>query len=352
MKAIILAGGGGTRLWPVSRSLNPKQIVAVLGDRTLLRATFDRLLKGFEAGDILVSTSRDHRDSVAAQLPELPPENIVAEPCRRDTAAAIGLALTRIVAADPEAMFVTINSDAYVADVRSYHRTIRLAERASRRTGRTVLVGISPTYPETGYGYIKMGRPLENGAVREVAQFAEKPDARTARRYLASGAYLWNPSLIVGRASGFLELFAHHLPAHARQLGRIAAAGDDEAAAARHFSRIPAVSVDYGILEKEKNLAVLPADFGWADVGNWRAVKEILAADPDANVVKGLHVGVDSNNNLIYSMSGKLVATAGVSDMVIVETADALLVCPQDRAHDVKKIVAEMKAKPKLRKYL
>ncbi|MBI4458421.1 mannose-1-phosphate guanylyltransferase [Candidatus Uhrbacteria bacterium] len=359
MKAIILAGGGGTRLWPVSRSIRPKQVVSVIGSTTLLAATFARLRKGFAAKDILVSTSEENREAVRVALPALPPANLIAEPCRRETAAAIGFALAHIARRAPDETFVTINADAYVRDVPAYHRAIRAAEAAVlAKPDRTALVGIEPTYPETGYGYMKIGRRLRlagAGEAYEVERFVEKPDLVTAARYFQEGGYLWNPTLVVGKVRHFLGLYDKHLPEHAARLKAIAAAlgrPGAEQVIRRQFSRIPPVSIDYGILEKESGLMAVKAEFGWADVGNWRTVREILARKPDDNVVRGLHVGVDSNRNLIVSSSGKLVATAGVSDMVIVETADAILVCPQDRAHDVKKLVATIKGKRGLRKYL
>ena len=258
---------------------------------------------------------------------------------------------------------MTVNSDAYVRDVDEYHRVLRAAELAVKTDpDTTVLVGITPAYPETGYGYIKSGAEalrVESGgksyAVSAVERFVEKPDIQTAQRYLAEGGYLWNPTLIVGRIDRFLALYKKHLPTHALYFERMAetfGTDDEDESVRAHFARIPAISIDYGILEKEERMRVLPADFGWADVGNWRTVADILATGPKENVVKGRHVGVESDGNLIYSFSGKLVATAGVCDMIIIETGDALLVCPKDRAQDVKRIVGALEDDLELQKYL
>lgn len=363
MKAIILAGGGGTRLWPVSRKTTPKQVEPIIGEKSLLRATFDRVRRGFAPEDIYVATAESHADLVCAQLPELVDANLVTEPCRRETAAAIGYALLRVAERFPHETFVTVNSDAYVRDVDEYHRVLAAAAKVVEADpAKTVLVGITPSYPETGYGYIKMGgevMEVESGrstyAVHAVERFVEKPDLETARKYLAEGGYLWNPTLIVGRVDTFLGLFAKHLPTHALYFDRMRAAfgtEDEDEAVRSHFARIPAISIDYGILEKEEQMVVLPADFGWADVGNWRTVRDILAARPEENIVKGRHVGIESNGNLIYSFSGKLVATAGVCDMIIIETGDALLVCPKDRAQEVKALVGAMEDDLDLQKYL
>jgi mannose-1-phosphate guanylyltransferase len=362
MQAIILAGGGGSRLWPVSRKSAPKQVTPIIGDMTLLRATWSRVRKGFAAKDIVVATAESQKDMVRRELPELPKENLIVEPCRRDTAAAIGYALLHLARRDPEATFVTVNSDAYVRDAAEYHRVLRAAAAAvGARPDHAVLVGITPTYPETGYGYIKMGAPqlevTEDGRrydALEVGRFVEKPDLKTAERYL-EGGYLWNPTLVVGRVSSFLKFYDEHLPAHAAIFAKMApilATSSRATERKKLFAKLPSVSIDYGILEKEKKLLVVPAGFGWADVGHWRAVRDILAADPDADVVKGTHVGVDSGGNLIYGFSGKLVATVGMKDMIIIETADAVLVCPKERAQDVKKIVGQLEGDRALQKYL
>ncbi|MFA6603786.1 MAG: sugar phosphate nucleotidyltransferase [Patescibacteria group bacterium] len=367
MIALILAGGGGTRLWPVSRRKNPKQVEAIIGDRSLLQTTYARLRRGFPAAKIFVAAGIGQQRKIAAQLPQLPAENLILEPCRRDTAAAVGFALLRIAQRHPGETFVVINSDAYIQDVPEYLRVIRLAGRlAAARPENAVLIGIAPDYPETGYGYIKTGRralKLAAGAGRSrrtdfvfaVEKFVEKPDLATAREYLAHGGYLWNPTLVVGRIDRFLELYGRYLPRHAALFRRMAAAfgtRGEKAAIDRLFARLPSVSIDYGILEKERSMLVLPAAFGWADVGNWRAVKEVLSPSRGSSVVKGLHVGHESSGNIIYSPAGKLVATIGVSDMVIIDTGDTVLVCPQDRAQDVKQIVSQLEGCGKLKKFI
>jgi len=363
MKAIILAGGGGTRLWPVSRQGSPKQLEAVIGDRSMIKVTYDRVRKGFAERDIFISTSVSQREQIMAQLPGVPEEQFIFEPHRRDTASAIGYALLHVARVSPLATFVIINSDAHVRDQREYHRVISLAGgEAERRHCSAVLIGITPSYAETGYGYIKTGefvdRPEsgnDNDHLFVVEKFVEKPDAKTASQYLAHGGYLWNPTLIVGTADRFLSLYEKHLPEHAaifKKLKPLIGQFGREAEIAALFETLPKISVDYGILEKEKNLLVLPADFGWSDIGNWRTVRDILAEHDRQNVVRGRHLGIDSAANLVYSASGKLVATVGVSDMIIVETDKALLVCPQCRAHEVKNLVAMMEKSEEMKEYL
>lgn len=359
MIALILAGGGGTRLWPVSRKENPKQIGSIVGGDSMLCTTYYRLRKGFEPRDIFVATSADHGPAVREQLSELPAENMILEPCRRDTAAAIGFALLNISRTRPEETFVVINSDAHVKDTEKYHHAIRAAEKVVRENpGRTALIGIRPEYPETGYGYIKMGRQsgdADDYGVFEVERFVEKPDEATAKGYVADGSYLWNPTLIVGSVSGFLKIFEKQLPEHHflfEEMRRLLGMEGQAQAIGAFFERLQKVSIDYGILEKLTDLLVIPADFGWMDIGNWRTVREVMAREGEKNTVRGRLVEIDSRDNLIYAPEGKLVATVGMAGVAVIDAGDALLVCPLDRAHEVKRIVEMMEGDEELKGYL
>lgn len=351
--AILLAGGSGTRLWPVSRKAIPKQLQPILGKDTLLRSTWKRLRKGLPASRILVVTGSSQAALIRQDLPELPAGNLLIEPMKRDTAAAIGFGAAVALARDPHATVATINSDAYVKDEKEYWRVIRAAEKAARREKRIVLIGVRPSYPETGYGYIKMG-PRAGAETFEVEGFREKPDLETAKTYVAQPEFLWNPTLIVAEAKTVLAAFKLHLPKTWKELEAIRKAWKTparEKALAASFGRIVPISIDYGVLEKQKKMLVLPADFGWADVGHWRAVHDVLAASPASNVTRGKHVSHESSGNLLYSFSGKLIATAGLNDMIVLETHDVILICPKSRAQDVKKLVEALEKK-NMKKYL
>ncbi len=359
--AVLLAGGSGTRLWPVSRKNTPKQLQPILGTDTLLRSTWKRLRAGLPASRILVVTNAAQAELIRKDLPELPLANLLIEPVKRDTAAAVGFGAAIALSRDPRATVATINSDAYVKNEKEYWRVIRVAERAAKKTGRLALVGVRPAYPETGYGYIKMGSQAMRFAsqggsdeIFDVEGFREKPDLATAKAYVAQWEYLWNPTLIVAEAKTLLAAFKTHLPKTWKQLERIRAASGSkryEKTLAAAFERIVPISIDYGVLEKEKKMLVVPADFGWADVGHWRAVHDVLSGKPDANVTRGAHIGHESHGNLLYSFTGKLIATVGLKDMIVLETEDVVFVCPKERAQDVKKLVEALEKK-KMKKYL
>lgn len=346
---IIMAGGQGTRLWPISRKTSPKQVRPFLDGKTLLHKTYLRLLKGVPAENIYLSTAKSIFPEARKEVPDLPEGNIILEPARRDTAAALGLALFKIYKRDPEGTFVYINSDNFVKDEMEYVRILKLGEEiVEKYPEKTLLAGVRPMYPETGYGYIRAGKEFarfDGAAVYEAEKFVEKPDLETAAKFLESGDYFWNPTLIIGRVDNFIGLYKKYLPEMYEKLKEIAGYFDtpkEEWVMERVFPEITPVSIDYGILEKEREMLVLPADFGWMDIGHWRAIWEIFAEGEADNVAVGHHIHIGSAGNLIYSAGKKLVATVGLQNMLIVETDDAIMICPKDRAQDVKKIVQKL----------
>lgn len=341
---IIIAGGQGTRLWPVSRKNNPKQIKPFLDGKTLLYKTFHRLLKLAPARHIFLSTNASIARQARKEVKGMPAKNIIVEPVRRDTAAALGLALFRLCKHDKSAIFVYINADNFVKNEKEYARVLKAGEKIIKKNpGKVLLVGIRPLYPETGYGYIKIGTKIKGEEkIFYVDEFVEKPPLAKAKKFLSSGKYLWNPTLIIARAEHFLNLYKKYLPETYDLLKKISEGPNETAATAELFPKINPVSIDYGILEKEKGMIVMPADFGWMDIGHWKAIWEMLYITGKDNVEIGKHVNIDSKQNLIYSENKKLVATIGLNDMLIVETDDALMICPKDRAQEVKALVKKM----------
>jgi len=358
MKIVILAGGGGTRLWPVSRKNKPKQIQPFIGNKTLLQKTFDRVAKGFKSSDIFVSTNYSQQNIVKKQIPRLPKENYILETVKKDTAAAIGLAAVFIAKRNPKDIMMMANSDGYIRNEKEYIRLLRLAEKTVRDNPKhTLLLGIRPTYPETGYGYVKINKIFKQSGNDEIflgQKFVEKPDLKEAEKYVKSWDYLWNPAMFCWRVDYLLSLYKKYLPAHYKILLRIQESlgtKEEKSVVMREFKKIKPISIDYGIIERTRKLLVIPASFDWADVGHWRTVKDILAKSQQDNVIRGKNITIDSNDNLIYSYTGKLITTAGIENMIIIDTDDCLLVCSKNKAQDVKKIVEQLEKK-KMKKYL
>jgi len=349
MKIVILAGGSGTRLWPVSRKNNPKQVQPFLDDDTLLQKTYNRLRRGFDSHDIYVSTMEKYLPSVYEQLPQLPKANIISEPCKRDTAAAIGLAATKFYFRNPCEVMVTVHGDHYVDNEENYLQTLKLAiEAAQKYPQRGFLIGVKPSYPETGFGYIKMNSQfvsLRGGKIFNIDKFVEKPDLATAQKYISQWEYLWNPGYFIWRVDTLLAQYKRYLPDTYRvfcDINRALGTAAETAVVSEKFTQINPVAFDYGILERADNLAVIPADFNFTDIGNWRTVKDVLLLDKNDNITKGKTVVLDSFNNLIYNFTNNVVSVAGLKDMIVVAVSDATLICHQDDAQGVKKIVEKL----------
>jgi mannose-1-phosphate guanylyltransferase len=354
--AVLLAGGRGTRFWPRSRMRTPKQLLNIIGRQTMLCQTAARLEAVFPARNIWVVTNSDQSAAVRRELPKLPASNILAEPVGRNTAAAIGLAALHLARKHGDAVMAVLPSDAYIRDVGQYQNLIRAALERARLPGNLVVLGIPPTRPETGYGYIERGAPV--GASRGVRAFAvrrftEKPELAQARRYVASGKYFWNAGMFIWRASTFLENLRRFLPAtHDALEGLARAIGTRRYAAAlrRIYSRLENISVDYAVMEPATRVAgkprvsVIPAKVGWSDIGSWAAVYELKARKCGENVSVGASFALDATGNYFWTPE-KLVAAVGVRDLVVVETDDALLLCSRDRSQDVAKIVKWLEKK-------
>ncbi len=336
--AVILAGGCGTRFWPLSRRARPKQLLSLTDGESLLQATIARVLPLVGPRRVLVVTGGHLRDAVVRQASALrvPAENVFAEPEGRNTAPAICWAATIVRRRDPEGILVVLPSDHLVRRPAAFLRRIRQAVRRAAE-GHLVTLGIVPTRPETGYGYLKV-RPSGGRAPLRVERFTEKPDLPTARRFLRSGSYLWNSGMFVWRADVILEAFDRHQPAIAGAF----ASGDR---VERFWGRLPSISVDYAILEKTPSVAIPAGDIGWTDLGSWEAAAEVLPRDRRGNTAPPGTRLLDCEGTLVVreDTGGKTIALLGVRDLVVVETPDALLVCRKDRSQDVRRIVELLK---------
>lgn len=340
---VILSGGAGTRLWPLSRELYPKQLLALTGERTMLQQTALRL-SGVAASAPVVVCNEAHRFLVAEQLRQLriEPRSVVLEPFGRNTAPAIALAALAAGSDDP--VLLVLPADHVIRDVGAFHKVIRAALPAAEQ-GKLVTFGIVPNAPETGYGYIQRGAGDDSG-VYKIARFVEKPSLERAQQFLQSGDYLWNSGMFMFRASRYLQ----ELEKFAPEIAKVCRAAFESAKSDLDFTRIepklfekcPSDSIDYAVMEKTADAVVVPLDAGWSDVGSWSALHEACDSDSHGNVSRGDVIAEDSNNCYLYSES-RLVAAVGLNEHVVVETKDAVLVAPKDRVQDVKKLVSRLK---------
>jgi len=342
--ATILAGGSGTRFWPVSRVHIPKQFLVLHGTQSLLQATAQRITPLIPPQRIYVVTAAHLQAQTAAQLPEVPAANILSEPVGRNTAAAVGLAAWHLMTVDPEALMVVLPADHAIADGAAFCGSLHQAAVAAQHANVLMTLGVQPTHPATGYGYIQVGDSLALPTVplaRQATQFTEKPQAEVAARFVASGAYLWNCGIFVWRAATIVEELNTHMPDLWQPLvayTQAAQAGADAETLQAAYTQLPNVPIDIGVLEKSSRVGVLPVTWPWSDVGSWRALTDLHPQDSAGNIVVGRHIGHDSTGLIVYSPE-RLVATIGVSDLIIVQTDEVLLICPKDRDQEVREIV-------------
>jgi mannose-1-phosphate guanylyltransferase len=349
--AIIPAGGSGTRLWPLSRAARPKFLLPLLGDRSLLQQTFERISPLVEPERTLVVCGPAHAASVARQLPELPEGNILVEPSPRGSGPAIALATAIIARLDSDAIVANFAADHEVTDHAAFLDAVEIAAAAAAN-GWLVTIGLPPTRPETGYGYIE--RTDETvvetslGDAFRVSRFVEKPDADRAAKYIASGRFLWNASMFVWQARALLEEVERLQPDMAKGVDRIARAWATPAqdqVTAEVWTTMPDSTIDHGILEHARRMAVVPADIGWSDVGDWNNIGELIERDDSGNSVRGEMVQSMSHNCVIWSETGRLIARVGLNNVAVVDTEDALLVVDRKHAQEVRRIVDKLHVK-------
>ncbi len=350
LTAVIMAGGVGERFWPKSRQNCPKQFLSLTSDgETMIQKTVKRLAPLISQKDIYIITNAHYLSLVQEQLPDLPPENVIAEPCPRNTAPAIGLAASLIQKKYDDAVMFFLPSDHLIHHEHSYINTLRKASHAALQDKTLITLGITPTYPETGYGYIKYQQDGAQDGVYPVECFVEKPDLQTAEAYLQSGNYLWNSGMFIWKASSILHSIKKYMPELYQGLQTIAEAYGTEnfhEVLNHKFPELPSESIDFGVMEKANHIFTIPGDFGWDDVGSWLALERINQTDENDNMLDGDILSIDSHNCTVAG-NGRMIALLGVQDLVIVDTDDALLICNKNQTQDIKKILAELKAEKK-----
>jgi mannose-1-phosphate guanylyltransferase len=354
--AVIMAGGSGTRLWPLSRQSQPKQAIELIDERTMFQHAVDRLDGLLPPERIMVVTAREYVEILARQVPELPPENFIVEPMARGTAGAIGLSALYLKRRDPDAIMAVLTADHYIRDVERFCRALAAAAQVARR-GALVTLGIQPDFPATGFGYIRRGEQvdsLEGFDIYAVERFVEKPDAQRAGQFLESSLYSWNSGMFIWQVERIMGEFARQMPDFYAQLQTIEAAlgTPQETKMVTHiWPEVRRQTIDYGVMERAEGVVVLSVDIGWTDIGDWEAIYQLHQPDEQGNVILGgRHVGLATRASFIRGRE-KLIATVGLEDVIIIDTQDVILICKRERAQDVKSIVEQLEKQGR-REYL
>jgi len=355
-----MAGGRGERFWPESRLARPKQLLPIVGDKAMLAQTVDRLEGLVDAKDVFVITNAEQREAVLEVCPDLDPAKVIGEPMGRDTAAAVGLATVLVRREDPEATFAMLPADAVIHDAVGLRSTLETAFQAAESNSVLATIGITASFPATGYGYIQQGAELGTYAERmvfNVKRFVEKPDLETAKAYLDSGDYFWNAGMFVWSVASIvaeLETSTASLWTALQAIDTGLTAGQElNALLAEHYPSLEKISVDYAIIEKAKNVVMVESGFDWDDVGEWPAVERHYPADAAGNVVRGVAHLEQASGNIVFSRDDNhLVALLGVDDLIVVKTGDATLVCHKDKAQEIKELVKAVGAKEAYRRLM
>ena len=356
VRAVIIAGGRGERFWPKSRIKTPKQLLPIASKKSMLYETVKRISPLVKPEDILIIARKGLEARIKKELPKIPAKNIISEPFGRDTAAAVGLGAILVETKEPESVMIILPADHVIGEPKKFLKTLRVAIKAAQDTDNLVTMGIKPNRPETGYGYIEIGSKVQSlkSQVYRVKRFAEKPDRKKALKFMKSGRYLWNSGMFIWRASVILEAMRKHMPSLYRGLLEIQKALGtlkEKRVIEKVYRKLDKISIDYGIMEKAKNTLVVKADYLWDDVGNWQALERISVKDKEGNIIKGEVSSLDTRDSIILCDKG-MVGTIGIKDLIIISTEDATLICPKDRAQEVKELVHKLGKNSKLKKYI
>lgn len=353
MKIVIFSGGSGTRMWPLSRQEMPKQFQNLVGDKSLFQQMVDMVLSGFSATDVFVLTGEKYLDVVKQQVPQIPEQNLIGEPEMRDTLAAVAFASAYLAKKFPgETMAALWGADHIVREKETFVKALKAAEKLAKQENVIAKVDVHPTFPSVHLGYLQIGEKLKKIDDFEVFEFirhVEKPDHATAEKFLESGNYLWNTGYFVWQMEKIMALFKKYTPETYKSLVKIQSAigeKNEKEIIGQNYRLIPKISIDHALFEKleKSDQLEIPAVLGWTDIGAWNVLKDELAESEELNVVRGEHVDIDSVDCLVYQTNeSKVVATVGLESMIIVDTPDALLICPKARSQDVKKIVQQLK---------
>lgn len=346
---VIMAGGGGTRFWPLSRQEVPKQLINLSGEDALINETINRIDSLASKEDLFIVTNEKQVDALKDIVNDKCNfENILPEPSARNTAAAIGFAAFNIMKKHGNGVMCVYPADHYIKNEKEFENILKKAIDVAKDNDKLVTIGITPTFPSTGYGYINFDKEncIGNDAY-EVIEFVEKPNFEVAKSYVASNKYVWNSGMFVWKVSKILEDFKRYLPKvydKLEELSNYMGTDEETEAIKRIYPTIPSISIDYGVMERSNDVVVVPGDFGWNDVGSWDSLGAIYPTDSEGNIKRGDIITIDTSNSIIYS-DDKLISTVGINDLIVVSTNDAVMVCRKDRAQDVKKIVDQLKEK-------
>lgn len=352
-----MAGGQGTRLWPVSRKSKPKQVIKLLNEQTLVEATHERLRQKFLPKQIYVATIKEYAKVLHKLLPDIPKSQYSIEPVLRDRGPAVGLGALMIHHADPESVFVMAWSDHHIKNVKAYFESLKKAEEFLKHRPQTIIaIGAKPTSPHTGFRYIHLGKAQTDADSDffQVKEFKDKPNHRQAKKFVSSGKFLWNTGYFVATSAYFLEFYREFLPEVYEVLMKIRpylGTKKQQWAIDRFYPKMPKTDFEYVLLKHPEKLTALTASFDWIDVGSWRVIKDVLSKSKQ-NLVKGLALLHKAEDNLIYNYEKKLVAVTGLKNVIVVNTPDALLIAPKDQSESVKELIKKIQNHPHLKKYL